>query len=92
MNNEPVAWKSTLQSKWFIPNEEMETGKYDKQFWTPLYTHTAKTLTDEEISKEIDIVYEKMLGEYIEEADLWNLVKSILKKVSEKWKNTNTLT
>jgi hypothetical protein len=38
MNNEPVAWKSTLQSKWFLPHEDMEAGTYDKQFWIPLYT------------------------------------------------------
>ena len=58
--NEPVAWKSTLQSKWFLPNEDMETGKYDKQFWIPLYTNPIKDLTDEEIA-----IVKEAVGNYV---------------------------
>jgi hypothetical protein len=54
MNNEPVAW----MHKTYFPNglyeEDLVWSKVDESS-IPLYTHPAKTLTDE----EIEVLWEK---------------------------------
>jgi len=45
MNNEPVAWMFKYNK--IVDNNKPEKG--DEHNWIPLYTHPAKTLTDEEI-------------------------------------------
>ena len=52
MNNEPVAWMEYIQGEewevWFVEPTDLPKGHTYK----PLYTHPAKTLTDEEIAEE----------------------------------------
>ena len=76
MNNEPVAW--LINGKLF--EEYFRTSELDKII--PLYTHPAKTLTDEEILKVIK-KHESINGN-IDTYDVLACVKEILKKVSEK--------
>ena len=49
MNNEPVAWMEYIQGEewevWFVEPTDLPKG----HTYRPLYTHPAKTLTDEEI-------------------------------------------
>ena len=89
MNNEPVAWMKS--------NGEVSVTQ-GEAFCIPLYTHPAKTLTDEEIM-EIFTAYEQM-QEYgyvgkkpFEVHTGWNLserndclmlARAILRKASEK--------
>jgi hypothetical protein len=51
MNNEPVAWMEYIQGEewevWFVEPTDLPKGHTYK----PLYTHPAKTLTDEEINQ-----------------------------------------
>ena len=51
MNNEPVAWMEYIQDEewevWFVEPTDLPKGHTYK----PLYTHPAKTLTDEEIEQ-----------------------------------------
>jgi hypothetical protein len=81
MNNEPVAW---------IGKDELQFGFTDtrvtneKESWDdiPLYTHPAKTLTDEEIlevKKTVEYNQFMTAGEYA-----FNVAKAALKKASEK--------
>jgi len=71
MNNKPVAWMS---------NESFEVSTLNiGRFDIPLYTHPAKTLTDEEIQeiwKEFDD----------KDADNWfiEIARAILRKANEK--------
>ena len=46
MNNEPVAWMHKTATSWVSTFIHPET---EPDEWIPLYTHSAKTLTDEEI-------------------------------------------
>jgi hypothetical protein len=52
MNNKPVAWMEYIQDEewevWFVEPTDLPKGHTYK----PLYTHPAKTLTDEEIKSE----------------------------------------
>jgi len=55
MNNEPVAWMQTYKDEpnniaWTRKDLE-ELGESIDYKYIPLYTHPAKTLTDEEIQK-----------------------------------------
>jgi hypothetical protein len=50
MNNEPVAWMDDFGNVF-----EMES----KFFYIPLYTHPAKTLTDEDIDKVVHELNQK---------------------------------
>jgi len=47
MNNEPVAWAREDGVIAFFEKPEVDKQGFK---WFPLYTHTAKTLTDEEIA------------------------------------------
>jgi hypothetical protein len=79
MNNEPVAW-GMLDSEGGIydticPEEhDREEGAYT----IPLYTHPAKTLTDEEILQFRDEV------PYSYSKDLIDFARAILKKAQAK--------
>jgi len=74
MNNEPVAWRKLL-----------DTGNYmyfENYFGNsePLYTHPAKTLTDEEI-----IEIGNAVTNLIDSNEGWiEFARAILKKASEK--------
>jgi len=60
MNNEPVAWILDAKMTDCDDNFIWNTGGYpDWQVkdWIPLYTHPAKTLTDEEIDDISDYEY-----------------------------------
>jgi hypothetical protein len=48
MNNEPVAWMHKTIPSWVSTFIHPET---ELDEWIPLYTHPAKTLTDEEIKQ-----------------------------------------
>jgi len=66
MNNEPVAWMDA-NDKTIISNEKKWANDI------PLYTHPAKTLTDEEITKL-----------HLECWDEIEFARAILRKASEK--------
>jgi len=79
MNNEPVAW---------IGKNELQFGFTDtrvtneKESWDdiPLYTHPAKTLTDDEIR----ILINEVPDYNIDIHDLMEFARAILRKVQEK--------
>jgi hypothetical protein len=77
MNNEPVAYAMFRDGKYYDaihPDEQVKTvGEYD----IPLYTHPAKTLTDEEIHQVIFNLPNKDL-------DLFDFARAILRKAQEK--------
>ena len=94
MNNEPVAWMWNEDGCNFgvVLDQDKQIGKKEFQDYNiPLYTHPAKTLTDEEIWEVIDncfgvhvfnLDYQIALDEAREDA--FELVKAILRKASEK--------
>ena len=69
MNNKPVAWMSN--------GKEFYVQKNYCPDFIPLYTHPAKTLTDEEIHQVIFNLPNKDL-------DLFEFARAILKKAQEK--------
>jgi len=78
MNNEPVAYINVDERKleWARPTT-WHTPTIAQMDKVPLYTHPAKTLTDEEIEK---LAYEyNLLDDYPHE-----FARAILKKASEK--------
>ena len=80
MNNEPVAWISVLGIDHIgqkFTDVRISLTKTDVAS-IPLYTHPAKTLTDEEILQFRDKV------PYSLGADLIDFARAILKKASEK--------
>jgi len=84
MNNEPVAWYYENKNgvSWVSGTRE----KHDKNFVAvekPLYTHPAKTLTDEEISDVINNEFGHKFNGY-EICFLYAFAKAILKKASDK--------
>jgi hypothetical protein len=68
MNNEPVAWMDDFGNVFEMKN---------KFFYIPLYTHPAKTLTDEEIAKVSKDFY---LSDYVP----YDFARAILRKAQEK--------
>ena len=74
MNNEPVAWMDKRTSKCVV---FINTPPSDD--WIPLYTHPAKTLTDDEI-KELS---EKHLDMDWQTGDI-EFARAILRKAQEK--------
>jgi hypothetical protein len=85
MNNEPVAWRWKYVKEngepftdWQYWHEEPTILNKDKKYLEPLYTHPAKTLTDEEILEIYHDVYVKHHNDGIDFA------RAILKKASEK--------
>jgi len=75
MNNEPVAW-------WDGKEPSVLGLSYFKNDYCPipLYTHPAKTLTDEEI---IDIALKEVDG-WVTKDHLKKFARAILKKAQEK--------
>ena len=74
MNNEPVAWRRMEENGWHV--------YYETECWgdlIPLYTHPAKTLTDEEIL-EIWNQHSK----YGAVISVYDFAKAILRKAQEK--------
>ena len=55
MNNEPVAWM-LVDASW---NDFCRYSSYPSEGAIPLYTHPAKTLTDEEIAKVVHELNQK---------------------------------
>jgi hypothetical protein len=79
MNNEPVAWIDPYDLERLPINDCWVNGEKSKWADVPLYTHPAKTLTDEEIDSLIMDVAEKPTDE-----DLYDFAKAILRKAQEK--------
>ena len=84
MNNKPVAW----MHKTYFPNglyeEDLVWSKIDENS-IPLYTHLAKTLTDEEIKQ----IFQEQTGFFFDDnpADdlaLMDFARAILRKAQEK--------
>ena len=71
MNNEPVAWMDDFGNVF-----EME----NKLFYIPLFTHPAKTLTDDEIWEVIN----RTAWVGTEEEIRFKIAEAILRKVQEK--------
>jgi hypothetical protein len=74
MNNEPVAWfeqDPDMKSIWYQSEQDNPNA-------IPLYTHPAKTLTDEEILEFRDKV------PYSLGSDLIDFARAILRKAQEK--------
>jgi hypothetical protein len=73
MNNEPVAWM-LVDENW---NDFCRYSSYPTNGAIPLYTHPAKTLTDEEINE----IFSKT---WLDLKDYKDFARAILKKASEK--------
>ena len=83
MNNEPVAWMcpTGLEYKQRATDFMYNDALYDKKLnWIPLYTHPAKTLTDEEIIEVFDTTFE--VRDF--EDSFIKFAKAILRKAQEK--------
>jgi len=75
MNNKPVAWMYKDEENAMVAFRR-DTLPFDA---IPLYTHPAKTLTDEEIIE----VYEDMLGVASARSSAIEFARAILRKASE---------
>ena len=77
MNNEPVAWmfQGAFDISTYVSFEKPNPDIYLNP--TPLYTHPAKTLTDEEITACID-------ESEPDTTDMIRFARAILRKVQEK--------
>jgi len=77
--NKPVAWMEYIQGEewevWFVEPTDLPKGHTYK----PLYTHPAKTLTDEEIEDFTVRIYNCRTG-----AEAHEIVLAILRKAQEK--------
>jgi len=81
MNNEPVAW--LINGKLF--EEYFRTSELDKII--PLYTHPAKTLTDEEIRQiavECGVYINEQGSIYPDDICIYSFARAILRKAQEK--------
>jgi len=78
MNNEPVAWfeqDPDMKSVWYQADKDASNA-------IPLYTHPAKTLTDEEIKSEAKYFCHSYYSENPERLVLF--ARAILRKAQEK--------
>ena len=86
MNNKPIAWIWSEDgcNMGVCLDQDKQIGKQEFQDYSiPLYTHPAKTLTDEEIL--IEAKYQPNLGYYLAcEYDVLDFAKAILRKAQEK--------
>jgi hypothetical protein len=57
MNNEPVAWIDPKELDMAVSTSVTKNKQFDTDI--PLYTHPAKTLTDEEIAKVVHELNQK---------------------------------
>jgi hypothetical protein len=78
MNNEPVAWAREDGVIAFHKQKEMDSQGFK---WFPLYTHPAKTLTDEEI---MEIVEESYMPQGLDKSRYTGFARAILRKAQEK--------
>ena len=79
MNNEPVAWIDEETGCFVYSQYDYEDlDEHGKDGLIPLYTHPAKTLTDEEILEFRDKV------PYTLGSDLIDFARAILRKAQEK--------
>ena len=77
MNNEPVAWMSSVGGEFVYVGYEPAEG----YLAIPLYTHPAKTLTDEEIIE----VWDKMCSIVLDnDKNITEFARAILRKAQEK--------
>ena len=81
MNNEPVAWMiKTLDGKRLMLYGKEQPPKFESEVqYIPLYTHPAKTLTDEEILELWDWDSGEILA-----TDLLDFADAILRKAQQK--------
>jgi hypothetical protein len=79
MNNEPVAWMLNGILHEFDPSDWAKE-QYPDQDVIPLYTHSAKTLTDEEIAEVFDNTFKVR---DFDDAFL-KFARAILRKAQEK--------
>jgi hypothetical protein len=82
MNNEPVAWMVKNRDSGIGYVQTDEPTRMDKvaNEYLPLYTHPAKTLTDEEIKA----LWKPMPDTKTYDSDVLKFARAILKKASEK--------
>ena len=90
MNNEPVAWM-LVDKNW---NDFCRYSSYPTESAIPLYTHPAKTLTDEKITEVIKKIasnneyvyslYEDFEGIEFSKIGIFEFAKAILRKAGEK--------
>ena len=85
MNNEPVAWMiKTLDGKRLMLYGKEQPPKFESEVqYIPLYTHPAKTLTDEEI-KSVMALDECWIGEDCSMPNMIAFARAILRKAQEK--------
>ena len=87
MNNEPVAWLWNEDgcNLGVVLDQDKQIGKQEFQDYDiPLYTHPAKTLTDEEITQ---VLNDENIAEYHQGNWLvlpYAFAKAILRKAQEK--------
>jgi hypothetical protein len=83
MNNEPVAWmfQGAFDISTYVSFEKPNPDIYPNP--TPLYTHPAKTLTDEEI-KGVMALDECWIGEDCSMSNMVAFARAILRKAQEK--------
>jgi hypothetical protein len=79
MNNKPVAWM-LVDASW---NDFCRYSSYPSEGAIPLYTHPAKTLTDEEIANIWDDV-RKDATLKSSMKDIQDFARAILRKAQEK--------
>ena len=80
LDGEPVAWMYQVNdTHTLFDTAKPPDDAYDKDTLTPLYDHSAKTLTDEE---KFDICINCNVDG--NDPQIWNLIEKILNKASEK--------
>ena len=85
MNNEPVAWMT--KNRYLITQDENLANiikEKGEEPIIPLYTHPAKTLTDEEILEIIEQVSKEKGLVWLGDKVIFPFARAILKKASEK--------
>jgi hypothetical protein len=93
MNNEPVAWVDEINT-FVLNNDYKQFPKNLQNGMIPLYTHPAKTLTDDEIldicimggfyDRIDDPFFDKKTGAWSLDEDLIQFARAILRKAQEK--------
>jgi hypothetical protein len=81
MNNEPVAWMLLGLEDRKPKLINLQVIEHLEGTWIPLYTHPAKTLTDEEIIE----VWDKMCSIVLDnDKNITEFARAILRKAQEK--------
>ena len=79
--NEPVAWAmKDKDGNFYDCISPEEHDRHEGSYTIPLYTHPAKTLTDEEIGE----IYKEFFGFKPKDKYAVDFARAILKKASEK--------